>query len=197
MTQSPMGDNSTSRIASVYLAFAERETRGRSGLYETLARGIACDSVALSFLARFPRAKQQPNLLFAAMKYLYGTPGTSVISGRNISVGCRSALRRSLILRYLSSIQEKWATAGTRSNFDDRSEKSTTFKTGWRSEIDSNSRSCWLSGERADFRDFPFSAWETDRDQLRSAEPEKDRLPAAKRAMCVSAQRSSGQAPVL
>jgi hypothetical protein len=69
-----MNENSTGRIASAYLAFAEREAHGRSALYETLARGIAADSVALSFLAQFPRAKQQPNLLFAAVKYLYGTP---------------------------------------------------------------------------------------------------------------------------
>ncbi|MBV8356726.1 MAG: DUF2332 domain-containing protein [Deltaproteobacteria bacterium] len=69
-----MDDNSTNRIASVYLTFAEREAHGRSALYETLARGVAADSVALSFLAELPRAKRQPNLLFAAMKYLYGTP---------------------------------------------------------------------------------------------------------------------------
>jgi hypothetical protein len=69
-------------------------------------------------------------------------------------------------------------------------------RTRWRSEIDSNSRSRWLSAEGADRRDFPFSSWETDRDQRRSAVPEKDRPPAAKRAMCVSAQRCSGQAPV-
>src|SRR5215471_5625349 len=71
MTQAPIDENSTNRIASVYLAFAEREAHGRSALYETLARGVAGDSVALSFLAEFPRAKQQPNLLFAAVKYLY------------------------------------------------------------------------------------------------------------------------------
>jgi hypothetical protein len=80
---------------------------------------------------------------------------------------------------------------------DQSARECTSSETDWRSEIDSNSRSRWLSGERADFGDFPFSAWETDRDQLRSAVPEKDRLPAAKRAMCVSAQRSSRQAPVL
>jgi hypothetical protein len=67
-------EDSSSRIASVYLAFAEREAHGRSALYETLARGIATDSLALSFLAQFPRVKQQPNLLFAAVKYLYGVP---------------------------------------------------------------------------------------------------------------------------
>ena len=70
----PMDENSTSRIASVYLAFAEHEAHGRSALYETFARGVAADRVALSFLSEFPRAKQQPNLLFAAIKYLYGTP---------------------------------------------------------------------------------------------------------------------------
>src|SRR5215472_6826465 len=74
MRQSPMDDNLTNRIASVYLTFAEREAHGRSALYETLARGVAADSVALSFLAELPRAKRQPNLLFAVMKYLYGTP---------------------------------------------------------------------------------------------------------------------------
>ena len=75
MTPAPIDENSTNRIASAYLAFAERDAHGRSALYETLARGVAGDSVALSFLAEFPRAKQQPNLLFAAVKYLYGTPG--------------------------------------------------------------------------------------------------------------------------
>ena len=70
----PMEGNSTNRIASVYLAFAEHEAHGRSALYETFARAVAADSLALSFLAEFPRAKQQPNLLFAAIKYLYGTP---------------------------------------------------------------------------------------------------------------------------
>jgi hypothetical protein len=69
-----MDDHSTNRIASVYLAFAEREAHGRSALYETLARGVADDSVARFFLAELPRAKQQPNLLFAAVRYLYGTP---------------------------------------------------------------------------------------------------------------------------
>jgi hypothetical protein len=48
-------------------------------------------------------------------------------------------------------------------------------RTRWRRGVDSNSRSRWLSAEGADRRDFPFSAWETYRDQRRSAVPEKDR----------------------
>src|SRR5215472_3229470 len=70
-----MDDHSPNRISSIYLAFAEREAHGHSAIYETLARGVATDSVALAFLAELPRAKQQPNLLFAAVRYLYGTPG--------------------------------------------------------------------------------------------------------------------------
>src|SRR5215471_16318508 len=74
MRESLMDDNSTNRVASVYLAFAEREAHGSSAVYETLARGVAADPVTLAFLAELPRAKRQPNLLFAVMKYLYGTP---------------------------------------------------------------------------------------------------------------------------
>jgi|SRR5208282_2702952 len=65
MMQVPSDENSTSAIALIYLTFAEREAHGRSALYETLARGVAGDSVARFFVAAFPRAKPQPNLLFA------------------------------------------------------------------------------------------------------------------------------------
>jgi hypothetical protein len=65
---------SADRLAAVYLNFAEREAHGRSALYETLARAVANDVQTLSMLGKLPRAKQQPNLLFAAVKYLYGAP---------------------------------------------------------------------------------------------------------------------------
>src|ERR1700682_6022586 len=52
-----------------------------------------------------------------------------------------------------------------------------------RSEIDSNSRSRWLSAERPIPATFLSPAKEADRCQRRSAVPEKDRLPAARRAM--------------
>jgi len=67
-------ESSSSRIAKVYLTFAEREAHERSPLYEELARGVAGEPAALSFLGELPPPKQQPNLLFAAVKYLYGTP---------------------------------------------------------------------------------------------------------------------------
>jgi len=67
-------ERSTGGLAAVYLHFAEREAHGRSVLYEALARGIANDMRTLFMLSKLPRAKQQPNLLFAAVKYLYGAP---------------------------------------------------------------------------------------------------------------------------
>jgi len=54
MRESPMDDNSINRIAAIYSAFAEHEARGRSALYESLARRMTGDSVALSFIAEFP-----------------------------------------------------------------------------------------------------------------------------------------------
>jgi hypothetical protein len=50
-----------------------REARGRSGAYETLAVAVAGDDLILEFLGTLPPAKRQPNLLFAAARYL-GVP---------------------------------------------------------------------------------------------------------------------------
>jgi hypothetical protein len=51
-----------------------REARGRSPAYESLAASVADDDQILGFLAALPPAKRQPNLLFAAARYLLGTP---------------------------------------------------------------------------------------------------------------------------
>ncbi|MQA74882.1 MAG: DUF2332 family protein [Solirubrobacterales bacterium] len=61
-------------LAGVYVRFAEHEARGRSPLYEELARGVAADREILSVLADLPRAKRQPNLVFAALRCVCGTP---------------------------------------------------------------------------------------------------------------------------
>jgi hypothetical protein len=50
-----------------------REARGRSPAYETLAAAVAGDGLILEFLDTLPPPKRQPNLLFAAARYL-GTP---------------------------------------------------------------------------------------------------------------------------
>ncbi len=64
----------TNRIAARFLRFAEREADGSSPLYAELARGTAGDRFALGFLAELPEGKQQPNLLFAALRRVCGTP---------------------------------------------------------------------------------------------------------------------------
>ena len=59
-------------IAKRYRGFAKHEVKGRSPLYEMLATRIVDDAAVLDFLARLPEIKQQPNLLFGAVKYLFG-----------------------------------------------------------------------------------------------------------------------------
>ncbi|MFL5251446.1 MAG: DUF2332 domain-containing protein [Rhodopila sp.] len=61
-------------IAVRYRRFAEQEAHGRSPLYEALATGVADSPDAIAFLASLPAAKQQPNLLFAAVRSIFGTP---------------------------------------------------------------------------------------------------------------------------
>jgi hypothetical protein len=47
-----------------------REARGLSEAYESLANAVAVDRVVLDFLGTLPSPKRQPNLLFAAVRYL-------------------------------------------------------------------------------------------------------------------------------
>lgn len=65
---------SAARIGRLYLRFADEQFRGRSPLYEELARGVARDAAMLELLLTLPRDKRQPNLLFAAARSLAGTP---------------------------------------------------------------------------------------------------------------------------
>jgi hypothetical protein len=57
-----------------YRRFARDEAAGRSPTYERLAYAVAGDDLILSFLAQLPAAKRQPNPLFAAARYLLGSP---------------------------------------------------------------------------------------------------------------------------
>jgi hypothetical protein len=66
----------TDAIARSFLRFAEREAKGHSPLYETLARDVASDGDVLAFLADLPPSKQQPNLLLAAVRFVGGTQTT-------------------------------------------------------------------------------------------------------------------------
>jgi len=69
-----MSDSVQNRIAVAYRRFAEQEVRGRSALYETLARAIAEDTDLLALLAALPPPKRQPNLLLAAVRHVAGAP---------------------------------------------------------------------------------------------------------------------------
>jgi len=67
-------DASFEGIRQRYLAFAENEAKGVSPLYEEIARAVATSDDLLGFISTLPPAKQQPNLVFAAVRHLYGTP---------------------------------------------------------------------------------------------------------------------------
>src|SRR6476646_7404524 len=67
------GHDLSRSISENYLAFS-REAHGRSRPYEILAAEVAGDPLVLAFLAALPPAKRQPNLLFAAARYLLGRP---------------------------------------------------------------------------------------------------------------------------
>jgi hypothetical protein len=67
------GHDLSGNIRENYLAFA-RMARGRSRPYEILAAEVADDASVQAFLAALPPAKRQPNLLFAAARYLLGRP---------------------------------------------------------------------------------------------------------------------------
>jgi hypothetical protein len=59
-----------------------REAHGRSPAYESLAASVADDDLVLGFLAALPPPKRQPNLLFAAARYLLGgPPGIGALRG--------------------------------------------------------------------------------------------------------------------
>jgi hypothetical protein len=58
-----------------YRWFGERETRGQSATYERLALAVAGDPELLALIDALPQEKQQPNLLFAAVRYLDGPVG--------------------------------------------------------------------------------------------------------------------------
>jgi hypothetical protein len=57
-----------------YIRFANDEARGHSPLYESFARGVADDPEIIDFLLTLPTEKRQPNLLFAAVRHLFGVP---------------------------------------------------------------------------------------------------------------------------
>jgi hypothetical protein len=77
MAMSPLrGEDPAAAVARAYQAFARHEARGRSPAYERLAESVADDPVLVAYIGCLPPAKRQPQLVFAAARYLLGAvPG--------------------------------------------------------------------------------------------------------------------------
>ncbi|MES2460738.1 MAG: DUF2332 domain-containing protein [Armatimonadota bacterium] len=67
-------DQALASLSKRYLHFAEFEARNVSPIYEELARAAADSTFILRFIASLPQAKQQPNLVLAAIRHLFGPP---------------------------------------------------------------------------------------------------------------------------
>lgn len=61
-------------VAERYTRFARQEAAGKSELYVELALGVAGSERLIALIAGLPRGKQQPNLIFAAYRWLFGVP---------------------------------------------------------------------------------------------------------------------------
>jgi hypothetical protein len=61
-------------IAQRYRSFGANEASGHSPLYEKLSAHVADSDAILTFLAKLPADRQQPNLFFAAVRLVAGRP---------------------------------------------------------------------------------------------------------------------------
>lgn len=75
-------------LAERYARFARFEAAGQSPLYEALAWHVSQSQAALDFLSRLPPDRQQPNLLFAAIRHATG--GTVAPSDMTATLNARS-----------------------------------------------------------------------------------------------------------
>lgn len=67
-------DADRDELSCRYHRFAVREASGRSPLYEHLTMSVSKDAEVLSLISALPQPKQQPNLLLAAYRHLFGVP---------------------------------------------------------------------------------------------------------------------------
>lgn len=70
----PHAASTKDAIAQRYRRFARHEAHGSSPLYEMLATYVASSAKVLAFLEGLPVDRQQPNLLFAAVRQAVGLP---------------------------------------------------------------------------------------------------------------------------
>ncbi|WP_324273880.1 DUF2332 domain-containing protein [Blastococcus brunescens] len=94
-----MTDDDRTRTVRQYRRFAEVEAVDTSPLYAELAAAVAGDEELLDFLLALPAPKRQPNLLFAAVTFLHGTPrGPAELRGRVRDDGER--VRATMLARF-------------------------------------------------------------------------------------------------
>ena len=92
------GDDAAMAVARTYRRFGRLEARGRSAAYEALAESVAGDAALVSFIASLPPEKRQPNLLFAAARYLLGAP-PAIGSLRELASQSRAELTEVILTR--------------------------------------------------------------------------------------------------
>jgi len=92
------GDDAVTAVTRTYREFARLEARGRSAAYEALAESVADDAALVSFIASLPPEKRQPNLLFAAARYLLGAP-PEIGSLRELASQSRAGLTELILAR--------------------------------------------------------------------------------------------------
>ena len=92
------GDDAVTAVAGTYRAFARLEARGRSAAYEALAESVAGDAALTGFIASLPPGKRQPNLLFAAARYLLDAP-PEIGSLRELASESRAELTELILAR--------------------------------------------------------------------------------------------------
>ena len=92
------GDDAATAVARTYREFGRLEARGRSAAYEALAESVADDTALVSFIASLPPEKRQPNLLFAAARYLLGAP-PAIGPLRELASQSRAELTQAILTR--------------------------------------------------------------------------------------------------
>jgi hypothetical protein len=97
-------DGAGAAIRDRYRTFAEDQARGVSPLYEEMAQAVVASTDLQHFIATLPAAKQQPNLVFAAVRHLYGTPRKAEHFARLVEAHPEAI--RSLVLRRRTQTNE-------------------------------------------------------------------------------------------
>lgn len=91
-------------ISARYTRFADDEVRGRSPLYEEIARGVAGDRDAIGFLLSLPKEKRQPNLLLAALRHRFGIAAGWIDFRRTLLANADAV--RAVMLRHSTQTNE-------------------------------------------------------------------------------------------